>query len=70
MTGKRDSALIRGDVLMSRGGTDFRFNWNATEYGFSKMGEAIITQRDSDNATVTLIFGVTVITRNFTRLKF
>lgn len=70
MTGKRDSAVIRGDVLMSRGGTDFRYNWNAAEYGFSKMGEAIITQRDSDNATVTLVFGLTVITRNFTRLKF
>jgi hypothetical protein len=70
MTGKRDSAVIRGDVLMSRGGTDFRYNWNAAEYGFSKMGEAIITQRDSDNVSVTLAFGVRIITRNFTRLKF
>ena len=83
MTGKRDGAIIRGNVNWPRAGTDFRLKWDADDYVLYNWGEAIITMIDADNASVTTNFGVTfsdslplklqhasVVTRNVSRLKF
>jgi hypothetical protein len=85
MTGKRDGAVVRGDIEAPARGTAFGYDWNPADYISLKVGEAVITVRDADQATVTLAFGnstanisdvsngvvnPTVTTRNITRLKF
>jgi len=84
MTGKRDGAIIRGEINWPQTGTDFRLKWDANDYKLFLWGEAIITMLDADNATVTSNFGpalsgygmplalpyASVVTRNISRLKF
>lgn len=84
MTGKRDGANIRGEIILPLAGTDFRLKWNANDYNPAYWGEAIITMLDVDNIAVTTNFGsvlygygvplaipyASVITRKVSRLKF
>jgi hypothetical protein len=73
MTGaKRDGAVIRGEIASIAGASDFRSNWNPAAATTVRLGEAVITFRDADSASVTSIvnaFGASV-TRNVKRLNF